>query len=133
MWNMEVKARTHFLSVVIPTFNESHRLPRTLDEIKPYLDANFPHHEVIVVDDGSADGTAELVEERAAHDWPSLKVLRQPRNLGKGAAVRRGCLTASGDFVLFMDADHAVPIYEIDRFIREIDRNGCSVVVGVRT
>jgi dolichyl-phosphate beta-glucosyltransferase len=122
-----------FLSVVIPAYNESHRLPRTLNEIKDYLDRSFPHHEVIVVDDGSSDGTADLVDQRSLHDWPMLRVLRQPRNLGKGAAVRRGCLEASGDLVLFMDADHAVPIAEVERFIVDIQSNGCGIVAGVRT
>jgi dolichyl-phosphate beta-glucosyltransferase len=125
--------RPHYLSVVIPAYNESHRLPRTLDEIKPYLDRRFPRHEVLVVDDGSSDGTADLVEARAAQDWPTLRALRQPRNLGKGAAVRRGCLEARGDLVLFMDADHATPIDEVERFVDDIDRHGCGAVVGVRT
>ena len=122
-----------FLSVVIPAYNESHRLPRTLDEIKEYLDACFPRYEVIVVDDGSSDGTAELVRDKAATEWPVLRLLSQPRNIGKGAAVRRGCLEARGDLVLFMDADHAVPIQEVERFVDEIQRNGCGVVAGVRT
>ncbi|HEY7060519.1 MAG TPA: dolichyl-phosphate beta-glucosyltransferase [Chloroflexota bacterium] len=130
--NLE-QPRPHFLSVVVPAYNESHRLPRTLDEIKPYLDRRFPRHEVLVVDDGSRDGTPELVEERAARDWPTLRVLRQPRNLGKGAAVRRGCLEARGELVLFMDADHATPIEEIERFVDDIERHGCGAVVGVRT
>ena len=122
-----------YLSVVIPAFNESHRLPTTLDQIKPYLDSRFPEHEVIVVDDGSSDGTADLVQKRSMRDWPTLRVLRQPRNLGKGAAVRRGCLDASGELVLFMDADHAVPIQEVEHFITAIERNGSGMVAGVRT
>jgi len=121
------------LSVVIPAYNEAHRLPRTLDEIQPYLTNRFPQHEVIVVDDGSSDGTPKLVAARAALNWPELRVLCQPRNLGKGAAVRRGCLEARGDLVLFMDADHAVPIGEVEHFISAIEQNGCGAVAGVRT
>lgn len=130
--NLE-QPRPHFLSVVIPAYNESHRLPRTLDEIKPYLDRRFPRHEVLVVDDGSRDGTPELVEERAARDWPTLRVLRQPRNLGKGAAVRRGCMEAKGELVLFMDADHATPIEEVLSFVQLVATQNADVVVGVRT
>ncbi len=133
MAHVPTEPRPHFLSVVIPAYNESHRLPQTLAEIKPYLEARFPRHEVVVVDDGSTDGTAALVEERARRNWPNLRVLRQPRNLGKGAAVRRGCLEARGDLVLFMDADHATPIQEVERFVDDIERHGCGAVVGVRT
>src|SRR5258708_39845565 len=89
------------LSVVLPAFNESHRLPGTLTSIRPYLDSRFLVYEVIVVDDGSRDGTADIVRA-AARDWHNLKLLVQPRNLGKGAAVRRGCLAARNDIVLFM-------------------------------
>src|SRR5438132_8814835 len=90
---------TQLLSVVIPAYNESHRLPRTLGEIRPYLEKTFPRHEVVVVDDGSSDGTPDLVECEATRGWSALRVLRQPRNLGKGAAVRRGCLEGRGDLV----------------------------------
>lgn len=133
MQNINRQMHEQFLSVVIPAYNESHRLPQTLEEIQPYLVARFPQHEVIVVDDGSSDGTADLVEERAARAWPTLRVLRQPRNLGKGAALRRGCLEARGELVLFMDADHAVPIQELDRFVDDIELNGCGLVAGART
>lgn len=133
MQAIQQKPGPHFLTVVIPAYNESHRLPRTLDEIRGYLDVRFTQYEVVVVDDGSNDGTPELVQQRAAKDWPRLRLLRQPRNLGKGAAVRRGCLEARGDLILFMDADHAVRIHEIERFLDDIERNDCGAVVGVRT
>src|ERR1039458_4385734 len=94
------------LSVVVPAFNESHRLPNTLAKIRPYLDARFASYEVIVVDDCSTDGTAALVEE-ARRGWPRLILFQQPYRMGKGAAVRRGCLAASCDLVLFMDADRS--------------------------
>lgn len=120
------------LSVVIPAYNESHRLPETLAEIRPYLDDRFATYEVIVVDDGSSDRTPELVEELRAN-WKNLILIRQPRNLGKGAAVRRGCLAANCDLVLFMDADLATPIQEFDLMLPQFTRAGFQAAVGVRT
>lgn len=124
------RSEAPFLSVVIPTFNEAKRLPQTLAEISPYLDRQFPRHEIIVVDDDSPDGTSSLCRELQS-TYPSLIVLTQPGRIGKGAAVRRGCLAAKGDCVLFMDADHATPIDEIEKMLPMLGQR--DVVVGVRT
>jgi dolichyl-phosphate beta-glucosyltransferase len=120
------------LSIVIPTYNESGRLPRTLCEIQSYLRQRFPEHEVIIVDDNSPDGTARIAREMA-DQFPSLRVLVQPGRLGKGAAVRRGCLAARGEYVLFMDADHATPIEELDGLYAQLLQAGQGAAVGVRT
>jgi dolichyl-phosphate beta-glucosyltransferase len=120
------------LSVVLPAYNESHRLPQTLAELRPYLDARFPKHEVVVVDDGSSDGTAEIVRTTALA-WPQLRLLQQPRNMGKGAAVKRGMLDARGELVLFMDADHATPIEEMENMLPHLETGDYRAVVGVRT
>ena len=120
------------LSIVIPAFNESHRLPTTLLSIRPYLERKFKLYEVIVVDDGGTDGTAEIVEDMR-RTWPNLILLRQPRNLGKGAAVRRGCLAAKCDLVLFMDADLATPIEEFELMLPQFQSHDAKAVVGVRT
>jgi dolichyl-phosphate beta-glucosyltransferase len=120
------------VSIVLPAFNESHRLPQTLTSIRPYLDSRFEQYQVLVVDDGSTDSTAEIVRS-AAGAWPNLSLLQQPRNMGKGAAVRRGCLEASCDLVCFMDADLATPIEELDLMIRHFNDGKVQAVVGVRT
>ncbi len=120
------------LSVVIPTYKEAHRLPRTLDEILGYLSPRYRSFEIIVVDDASTDGTPELVLERAKM-YPEIRLLSQAGRLGKGAALRRGCIAAKGDYVLFMDADHATPIAEVENFFPHILDRADGAVVGVRT
>ena len=117
---------------MIPTYNEAHRLPATLQAIRPYLDARFAAYEVIVVDDNSPDGTQDIVEAARA-DWPNLRLVRQPGKVGKGAAVRRGCLAATSDVVMFMDADLATPIEELDLLLQHAPPREHWAVVGVRT
>ena len=80
------------LSIVIPAYNEAHRLPASLELAHAFLNAGGLSAEVLVVDDGSEDGTATVVEE-AQRDWPALKLLRQA-HAGKGAAVRLGIAQA---------------------------------------
>jgi dolichyl-phosphate beta-glucosyltransferase len=121
-----------FISVVLPAYNESHRLPATLREAREYLDSRFRRYEVVVVDDGSADATPRIVEQTALA-WPQLRLLRQPKNLGKGAAVRRGCLDARGDLVLFTDADLATPLDEVEAMLPQFRAGLYKAVVGVRT
>jgi len=99
------------LSVIVPAFNEARRLPATLQALRVYLDGageEYEEYEVIVVDDGSRDGTAQLAEQTAA-GWEQLQVIRLPQNRGKGAAVRAGMLAARGQLRLFTDADLSTP------------------------
>jgi dolichyl-phosphate beta-glucosyltransferase len=114
-----------FLSVVIPAFNEAERLPRTLGRLRAYLRGFDRGHEVLVVDDGSSDATAEKAREAGA------TVLRNDRNRGKGHAVRRGMLEARGQRRLMTDADLSTPIEELPRFLEAMDR-GFDVVIGSR-
>ncbi len=119
------------LSVVIPAYNESSRLPPFLATVREYLESHYPDaHEVLVVDDGSRDGTADMLA-RAAAQWPSLVVISLPANQGKGAAVRTGMLAARGDLMLFADADGATPIAETSRLAAAIGE-GADVAIGSR-
>lgn len=99
------------LSVVIPAYNEALRLPHTLDRICHYLQQRALSYEVLVVDDGSRDATAEVAEGFAER---GVRVLRQGTNRGKGAAVRAGMQASRGDRVLICDADMSTPIEEIE-------------------
>ncbi len=120
------------LSVVIPALNEADRLPPTLVRIGAYLGAHpdWQPTEIIVIDDGSSDGTAAAA---AGIDLPSgidLRVIEHPNNLGKGAAVRSGFDHTVGRWVLLTDADLSAPIEELPVLARAASRN--SVAVGSR-
>ncbi len=98
------------LSVVIPAFNEARRIGASLEAVSAYLDGRGLTHEILVADDGSTDGTSGVVADSGvAH----ARVLRSPRNQGKGAAVRRGVLASAGDRVLLTDADLSTPIEDL--------------------
>jgi glycosyltransferase involved in cell wall biosynthesis len=117
------------LSVVIPCFNEERRLPQTLARIRDYVDARCLSAELIVVDDGSSDGTLGIVEAMRA-TWPALKAIRNPSNRGKGYSVRHGMLEARGRIVLFTDADLSAPIEEADKLLAALKTH--NVAIGSR-
>ena len=129
-WN-EPAARPS-VSIVLPAFNESHRLPSTLETMRPYLMREFPKHEVIVVDDGSSDRTADIVSD-ISKSWPEMFLLKQPKNIGKGAAVKRGMLAATSDLIMFMDSDLATPLEEMENMLPHFASGFYKAVVGVRT
>jgi dolichyl-phosphate beta-glucosyltransferase len=118
------------LSVVIPAFNEMSRLPAYLDEVVGFLEGRGEPYEVVVVDDGSTDGTAAAVLAVAARQ-PAVRLLPLGRNRGKGAAVRAGMLVARGERRLFTDADGATPIAELKRMEPAL-ATGHDVVIGSR-
>ncbi len=120
------------LSVVIPALNEEKRIPATLESVVAYLNQCDYDSEVLVVDDGSTDGTAELVRRWNAGKV-SLRLTAHPdgRNHGKGATVRRGFAESVGNFRLFMDADNSTTIEQIDGFWPYFDE-GFDVVIGSR-
>jgi dolichyl-phosphate beta-glucosyltransferase len=120
------------ISIIIPAYNEEKRLPATLARIVEYLDSGgFEFSEILVVDDGSRDGSVSLVQEFALRH-PSVKLLQNPGNRGKGYSVRHGMLEALGDWALFTDADLSSPIEELEKLMEAIERNGASIAIGSR-
>jgi glycosyltransferase involved in cell wall biosynthesis len=118
-----------FLSVVVPAYNEERRLPQTLETIVDYLNRQAYASELIVVDDGSSDRTAQVVETFVA-SHPRVKLIRNDHR-GKGYAVRTGVLAARGHIVLFSDADLSTPIEEISEMLPWFER-GYGIVIGSR-
>lgn len=117
-----------YLSVVIPAYNESKRIGKTIREVREYLSHQPYISEIIIVDDGSTDDTCR-VAGRYAEGMEHVAILNGEPNHGKGYAVRRGMLAAQGAFRLFMDADGSVHIREVERFLREAQA-GEDVVIG---
>jgi glycosyltransferase involved in cell wall biosynthesis len=120
------------LSIVIPAYNEQNRLPQTLRQVLDWLaSGNFSFREVIVVDDGSRDETARMVEEYAREN-PWVRLLRNPGNRGKGYAVRHGMLEAKGEWILYTDADLSSPIGEIGKLCKAAREQKAGVAIGSR-
>ena len=117
-------------SVVIPAYNEAARLPSYLKDILAYFEGRDESYEVIVVDDGSGDGTADRVREVAA-GRPGVTVHALDRNRGKGHAVRAGMARAAGRLRLMTDADGATPIREVSRLEAAVAA-GADLAVGSR-
>ena len=117
-------------SIIIPAYNESARLGATLDRVLAYVSAERWDVEVIVVNDGSRDSTAELVRE-CAQRHPQLRLLENPGNRGKGYSVRNGMLNATGEILLFTDADLSAPIEEAPKLFAAIE-SGVDIAIGSR-
>lgn len=120
-----------YLSVVIPAYNEAHRLPATLDRVYSYLCRKSWPFEIVVVDDGSSDATADIAE-RFFESHPGGIVLRNGENHGKGYSVRRGMLHAIGSYVLFSDADLSTPIEEVEKLLGLVSGGHCQVAIASR-
>ncbi|MDQ6709196.1 MAG: glycosyltransferase family 2 protein [Candidatus Dormibacteraeota bacterium] len=118
------------VSIIIPAFDEARRLPASLDRIERFTTAQRLRVEVIVVDDGSRDATAEVVREHAAR-WPQLQLVRADHNGGKGAAVRLGMAAAKGRYRVFSDADLSVPIDDLEKLLGPL-REGAGVAIASR-
>jgi glycosyltransferase involved in cell wall biosynthesis len=117
------------LSIVIPCYNEELRLPASLEKIASYIRERRPNTEVLVVDDGSTDLTVQVAES-----WkdriPGMRVLSNGTNRGKGFSVRHGSLDATGEIVLFTDADLSAPIEEADKLLAALQ--SYDVAIGSR-
>ncbi|MFI8875142.1 dolichyl-phosphate beta-glucosyltransferase [Streptomyces sp. NPDC055243] len=133
------------LTVVVPAYNEERRLAPTLDAIRAYLDEGSdegsdranegnggerPRWELIVVDDGSSDGTLDIAADAEAAD-PRVRLVHSDRNLGKGHALRLGVLASRGDRVLITDADLATPIEELECLDKAL-ADGHAAAIGSR-
>lgn len=119
------------VSVVIPAYNEEKRLGPTLASCVEFLEGNEIPYEIVVVDDGSVDQTAQLVRELCLIH-PAIRLISLERNRGKGAAVRKGVLEAKGELILTNDADGATPISELFRLLGEMAFSACDVVLASR-
>ena len=118
------------LSVVIPSYNEIGNLRKgTLSKVQRYLDKQKYDYEVLVVDDGSTDGSREYVK-KFAHDEKCFHLIENEHS-GKAGAVTTGMLRAKGDFVLFTDMDQATPIEELEELL-PYTQKGFDVVIGSR-
>lgn len=118
------------LSIVVPAYNETQRIVPTLNSILAYAARHHDAFEVLVVDDGSRDGTADLVAKRFGAD-PHLRVLAYTPNRGKGHAVRHGLRHARGEWVLFSDADLSTPIEQLEPMLAAAER-GADIVIASR-
>lgn len=117
------------LSVIIPAYNEQQRLGGELKNILRYLKSEFPSFELIVVDDGSLDDTANMVRKEIKAESRAKIISYQP-NRGKGYAVRTGVKASHGEQVLFMDADLSTPLSEIPHILALL--SGADIVIGSR-
>jgi len=121
------------LALIVPAFNEAHRLNETLPAMLEYLRAHRPESELIVVDDGSTDGTERVAEEIfAQNSGVPARVLRSANNRGKGHAVRAGLLATEAALALFTDADLSTPIAEVPKIVEPIESGDYDLVFGSR-
>ena len=119
-----------FISVIIPAYNEAHRLPSTLTALSQELSHVKFEYEVLVVDDGSSDHTSEVAKTFQS-SIKNFTVIENNKNEGKGSAIRKGMRAAQGTWRLFMDADNATPFSEFAKILPYTNEN-YSVLIGSR-
>jgi dolichyl-phosphate beta-glucosyltransferase len=118
------------LSIVVPCYNEEQRLPRTIELIERYLAGKGVSYELILVDDGSSDGTRKIMDAAAERN-PAVRLEALPQNRGKGRALAEGVAAARGAEILVTDADLSTPIEEIDKLRAELAK-GAGVAIASR-
>ncbi len=121
---------TPFLSVIVPAYKEGERIGRNLLEIDAYLKSKSYTYEIIVIEDGSPDNTAEIARNYSLQ-IPHLRVIDNAENHGKGFVVRQGLLEAKGKYCVFLDADGSTSITHLDTFLPAFEE-GYDVVIGSR-
>jgi dolichyl-phosphate beta-glucosyltransferase len=119
------------VSVVLPAFNEENLIAGTLASLDAFLAHRFARYEIIVVDDGSSDQTAEIVKSWRAAPTAQIHLLVNEGNMGKGYAIRRGVLASQAPVIIFMDADLPYRLEAIDLFLQAL-HNGYDLAVGSR-
>jgi dolichyl-phosphate beta-glucosyltransferase len=137
-WTFRVVGRVSYreevplkdISLVIPAYNEEFRLRKSLEQDVSYLSGLNTAWEIIVVDDGSYDQTTVIAQEYVDKYGNSVRLLRLPRNRGKGAAVQMGVINAVGRYIIIADADNATPIEEVGRFLAVAKED--EIVIGSR-
>jgi glycosyltransferase involved in cell wall biosynthesis len=117
-------------SVVIPAYNEGARLAASLQKVLSYIYAEGWNAEIVVVNDGSRDNTAEIIRAFAAKD-PTVRLVENPCNRGKGYSVRNGILNARGEVIIFSDADLSSPIEESSKLLNALDES-TDIAIGSR-
>ncbi|HUS18257.1 MAG TPA: dolichyl-phosphate beta-glucosyltransferase [Terriglobales bacterium] len=123
--------KTFTYSIVIPAYNESERITASLDKVLAHIATQGWVAEVIVVNDGSTDNTADIVRSYMRQN-PIVRLLENPGNKGKGYSVRHGMLEALGDILLLTDADLSSPIYEARKLFDAIEKGGADIAIGSR-
>lgn len=119
------------LSVVIPAYNEEERLRKFVPGIVGFLRSKGQPFEIVVVNDGSRDGTGQVARE-LAKTYPMLRLIELHPNRGKGGAVKAGMLDGRGQYVMFTDADQSTPITELDKLLEKLEREGYDMAIGSR-
>lgn len=120
-----------FVSIVIPAYNEEKRIGKTLEKVLAYLAGKNYDSEIIVVDDGSTDETQKIIKGFPVNG--KIRLITNEKNEGKGSAVRKGVLEATGKYIFFTDADLSTPIEELEKFIKHSEEGGYDVVIGSRS
>jgi len=119
------------LSIIVPAYNEEALIVSTLDGLQNYLAARPEQYEIIVVDDGSSDGTVALIRDWQRRVGADLQLLINEQNMGKGFSIRRGVMESRGRYIMFIDADLPYELDAIDGFLKAL-RSGFDLAIGSR-